>query len=1473
MKRLIAMLLILVFATSILFAQTITVWEEDFDSSTSIPEGWHDASHFDAVIASGIGVGDSNAVLFHGFSDWNMGILSYMNLITPVLLNLPSGAELVFDYRFMEHGSTTTAGTFYPEYDNFMIVICNDTMDDNSFENIWSIEDHVTSTAYRTISVSLDDYDGQPIRVAFQNFFNESNLDIHIDNVRIEAPTPQEHDLRAYTVTGIVSPTSNMPYSYMTTIRNVGSQTVASTAYTVSLYMVGDSEDTHISTLTGMEIAPTDKETFTFIWTPSEVGTADIYAKIIYNADDNQDNNQTSVFTVYIQPEGEVYVGNPASTSHSIVPFIFFEKESLVQTLYYADELVEGEITSVGYMFTRGGNNPGENGYPAGPKDVKIWMKQTNKEAFANETDAEPFTDFILVYEGTIPVHFAGEYEIRIDLDTPFIYDKEHAVGANLIIMTQKMFDSTQHDFNNLWHTTTTQNIARSLLYYTHGAPILDVSEGYPDFQEYGWYFANTAMTVSSGPFATVTGSVTDTSGAPISGATIAITGSARKVLTDASGNFTFRMLPAETLNITASRHGFLDSITYAVVTTIGQTSTCNIQLSPHPKVTVSGTILASDSGAGLGDAVVKLNGYDDFETTTGSDSSFTFAGVYDNLTYTITVSASGFDVYSSEVTIEDVAYAIPPITLQEILLSPRGVRAQVNPENDSETIVSWFNPLWETSTFSHARPAGNSWMLMHIFDDDFTFTVAHRYSAEQLASFQVAGYDLYKVDFMPGDDECFYTVKVWVTDDNSMPFPENIEPVCSVPVTNQVINQLKEVLLPINVPIPENGQIFVGLEIYIPLADQWRQQASFEIDNPLRKYSDLVFWNGEWEYLSSSVLGDPSPAAWLIYLSAIAPEVDNVAPVIFSTVSEPQPTVFTERNVMSPPSFVLCEQDADFGNLVLGHRSPDITRAYTGDMEVYRMLSTDTAGGSLLSASTLDYTRRDMQYIDTAWGDLNPQVYKYAVKTRHTGAEYPGGFVVSDPVYSNNLIKAAMVSLTMNVAMQGGSVAGAVISLSYPPEEVPDLSYTLTVQDNGTHTFPVIYHNIPYDVTVEFEGSITYKNVHQFIENATTININLLPIDRLFEESFDRPIPNSWTNIDADGDGFMWDTRMSFGPGGASVAYSSSVDTVYLDVLYPDNWLISPPVQLLDEGFSILRFMVAATFRTRPYDRLLIYIAPVNDDPVGWESFLEIRNQTGGNAGNPDSEVLVEGAKLLDDHILQPFTEDRRYYSLEYDITEFAGQEVRLAIRHAFCEDQFAVLFANFVVGWAYYNPINISGSVVDGDGAAINGAVVTAYSTPVVHATTNASGEFTLLDLPSDATYTVTIKKTGFADKNVQVPVGSSNLDMGTIVMTPGYSDDSDMVSTPKVTALKSNYPNPFNPATTIAFDVACEGRVVLNVYNIKGQRVTTLVDDVRSAGSHKVVWNGVDDAGRAVSSGIYFYRMQTEGYTSVKKMLLMK
>ena len=91
------------------------------------------------------------------------------------------------------------------------------------------------------------------------------------------------------------------------------------------------------------------------------------------------------------------------------------------------------------------------------------------------------------------------------------------------------------------------------------------------------------------------------------------------------------------------------------------------------------------------------------------------------------------------------------------------------------------------------------------------------------------------------------------------------------------------------------------------------------------------------------------------------------------------------------------------------------------------------------------------------------------------------------------------------------------------------------------------------------------------------------------------------------------------------------------------------------------------------------------------------------------------------------------------------------------------------------------------------------------------------------------------------------------------------------PRSNALGQNYPNPFNPSTLIPFEIAEGGHVRLDVFNILGQRVVTLIDEQRRAGLYKAQWDATDAAGRPVGTGVYIYRLTTGNWQEARKLVL--
>ena len=109
--------------------------------------------------------------------------------------------------------------------------------------------------------------------------------------------------------------------------------------------------------------------------------------------------------------------------------------------------------------------------------------------------------------------------------------------------------------------------------------------------------------------------------------------------------------------------------------------------------------------------------------------------------------------------------------------------------------------------------------------------------------------------------------------------------------------------------------------------------------------------------------------------------------------------------------------------------------------------------------------------------------------------------------------------------------------------------------------------------------------------------------------------------------------------------------------------------------------------------------------------------------------------------------------------------------------------------------------------------------------------------------------------------------------VVGSEEFAGMQELPSPPDVTALRQNYPNPFNPATVIRYDIAAAGEVSIDVYDVRGSLIRTLYRGYRGPGRYEIGWNGTNDRGRRVESGVYFCRLTTAGSSSMKKLVLLR
>ena len=146
---------------------------------------------------------------------------------------------------------------------------------------------------------------------------------------------------------------------------------------------------------------------------------------------------------------------------------------------------------------------------------------------------------------------------------------------------------------------------------------------------------------------------------------------------------------------------------------------------------------------------------------------------------------------------------------------------------------------------------------------------------------------------------------------------------------------------------------------------------------------------------------------------------------------------------------------------------------------------------------------------------------------------------------------------------------------------------------------------------------------------------------------------------------------------------------------------------------------------------------------------------------------------------------------------------------------------------------------------------------------------GSFSQITSTSSGTLYLTVNDAvsgGFNDNEgylaVQI-INASNI-VGIEEPTVGMINDYEITQ---------NYPNPFNPSTSIEYKIPETSSVRIDIYNINGQKIRTLVDELQGSGNHLVVWDSKNEYGQTVSSGTYFYQLEVNDYVKTKKMILLK
>jgi hypothetical protein len=144
----------------------------------------------------------------------------------------------------------------------------------------------------------------------------------------------------------------------------------------------------------------------------------------------------------------------------------------------------------------------------------------------------------------------------------------------------------------------------------------------------------------------------------------------------------------------------------------------------------------------------------------------------------------------------------------------------------------------------------------------------------------------------------------------------------------------------------------------------------------------------------------------------------------------------------------------------------------------------------------------------------------------------------------------------------------------------------------------------------------------------------------------------------------------------------------------------------------------------------------------------------------------------------------------------------------------------------------------------------------------------DYTVRQLQTAYNYFFVVNDGSYGVHNTKYAVNLLGYSIGLITGVPWNPE-----GVPLAYALEQNYPNPFNPVTNISFSLPKQENVRLDVFDILGKRVATLVNEERAPGAYEVLWNGTNDNGSSVASGVYLYKIQAGTFVLTKKMVFLK
>jgi immune inhibitor InhA-like protein/carboxypeptidase family protein/type IX secretion system substrate protein len=779
------------------------------------------------------------------------------------------------------------------------------------------------------------------------------------------------------------------------------------------------------------------------------------YTIIAYNSI-GDGGSATSTPTWIGSSEAAMFGDINSTTTHYYTPIDFWYKNSLSQTIYYAEEFANqgfggGAITAIKYF------NNFLDDLPNMP--INIWMMNTELENLT--AGWQSATDMTQVFGGNLDFP-SGINEIMIELDEPFIYE-----GGNMIVFVERVMDTDYYSTSDLFYITDTANTDRCLWAQSDTEDFDPYTP--PTIINYLNSVPNTMMFLNTTGLGSMAGYAYDTAtGAGLAGVDINVFefGMRLHTITDANGHYSFPGLFEGDYEATATKFAYSEDIqTFTIVA--DETSNIDFNLTPVDNITVSGRVVGSDyPNIGLADAEVTLSGMGIHEGITDADGEFSIEGVYSSNTYELVVIVEGYDVFIGEAVIGVGNTDLGDIIVNEIAIAPYDMFATVNVE-DTEAELIWHAP---------SGGAANFWDF-EADDGEFVANTGWGWGTDSMAG------------AYSGDN-------VWGTELNAQ-YPvsasfELVTPEINIPTDDAVLT------------------FWHWLDI----------ESSWDGGNVKMSTDGGTSWNlidpvGGYPGTAVGLAGEACfngyDQTWTMITFEIGAYQGESAMFKFHFGSD---SSINYQGWYIDDVYVGMPENRELDNPNIRHiaditpQNLDTTRIIES-YAIYRLPFGEENNPTVWEDITTGVT--DTTYVDATWNNVETGLFRYAVRAEYTNN------VLSDPAISNWLAKNNSAALTVNVTTNVGDIAaGALVTLdaTEPDPEGNYLHYDGIADDMGVCVIPGIWM-ANYDIEVELFNFMTGEdNIDIYTDVTYDIMLTELsfpPHDAYVEENHSGNAYMSW--------------------------------------------------------------------------------------------------------------------------------------------------------------------------------------------------------------------------------------------------------------------------------------------------------------------------------------------------------------------------